>query len=47
MKEQLVTSPAEMAEAFNINYFSNVEKNLAIEIPLSQHEPEVYLKGFL
>ena len=45
MKEQVVTSPAEMAEAFN-NYFSSVGKNLVIEIPLSQHEPEVYLKGF-
>ena len=42
MKEQVVTSPAEMAEAFN-NYFSSVGKNLADEIPLSQHEPEVYL----
>ena len=42
MKEQVVTSPAEMAEAFN-NYFSSVGKNLVDEIPLSQHEPEVYL----
>ena len=31
-----------MAEAFN-NYFSSVGKNLADEIPLSQHKPEDYL----
>ena len=41
VKEQVVTSPADMAEAFN-NYFSNV-KNLADEIPLAQYEPGVYL----
>ena len=42
VNEQVVTSPADMAEAFN-NYFSNVGKNLADEIPLAQYEPGVYL----
>ena len=41
VNEQVVTSPADMAEAFN-NYFSNVGKNLADEIPLAQYEPGVY-----
>ena len=42
MKEQVVTSTAEIAEPFS-NYFSSVGKNLADEIPLTHHEPEVYL----
>ena len=42
VKEQVVTSPAEIAEPFN-NYFSSVGKNLADKIPLTHHEPEVYL----
>ena len=43
MNEQVLTSSAEMAEAFN-NYFSGVGKNLADEIPLPKNEPEAYLE---
>ena len=43
VKEQVITSSAEMAEAFN-NYFSSVGKNLADEIPLPENEPEDYLE---
>ena len=44
MKEEVVSSPVEMAKAFN-NYFTSFGKNHADEIPLSQHEPEVYLNS--
>ena len=43
VKEQVITSSAEMAEAFN-NYFSSVGKHLADEIPLPENEPEAYLE---
>jgi hypothetical protein len=43
VEEQVITSPAEMAEAFN-NYFVSVGNNLADEIPSPEHEPEVYLR---
>ena len=41
--EQVITSSAEIAETFN-SYFSNVGGNLAAEIPVSEFNPEFYLK---
>lgn len=42
-EEQVITSRAEMAEAFN-DYFVSVGKNLADEILSPEHEPEVNLR---
>ena len=41
--EQVITSPIEIAEAFN-NYFSTVGSNLASDIPLTKYGPEYYLE---
>ena len=41
--EQVITSPTEIAEAFN-NYFSTVGSNLASDIPLTKYGPEYYLE---
>ena len=44
MGEKIVTSPIEIAEAFN-NYFSAVGSNLASDIPLTEYGPEYYLEA--
>ena len=38
--EEVITSPMEMAEAFN-SYFTNVGVNLAAEIPSPKFTPEI------
>ena len=43
MGKQVITSPTEIAEAFN-NYFSTVGSNLASDIPLTEYGPEYYLE---
>ena len=42
MGEEVITSPIEMAEAFN-SYFTNVGVNLAAKIPSPKFTPESYL----
>ena len=42
--EQDITSPVEIAEAFN-SYFSSVGDILAAEIPCPDHDPNFYLKS--
>ena len=42
MGEEVITSPMEMAEAFN-SYFTNVGVNLAAKIPSPKFTPESYL----
>ena len=42
-REQVITSPIAIAEAFN-NYFSTVGSNLASDIPLTEYGPEFYLE---
>ena len=42
MGEEVITSPTEMAEAFN-SYFTNVGVNLAAKIPSPKFTPEYYL----
>ena len=41
--EKVITSPIEIAEAFN-NYFSTVGSNLASDVPLKEYGPEYYLE---
>ena len=42
MEEEVITSPMEMAEAYN-SYFTNVGVNLAAKIPSPKFTPESYL----
>ena len=41
--EKVITSPIEIAEAFN-HYFSTVGSNLTSDIPLTEYCPEYYLE---
>ena len=46
VKDQVITSPAAMAEALN-EYFSSVGKNSADEIHKPEHEPDIYLSQLI